>query len=182
MAHRKLHTVYTAGPIAGCDWNGAVDWRNWVEEKLPECDVLSPMRGKEFLKELESLPKDNEEFSEALSIAKRGVDAAVSSQHSIVVRDHWDVSNADILIVNLLPSKELGIPSIGTCFELAWAWKYQKPAVVAMQSEGNPNEHVFVQEAAYLIVETLEEAVFVSRQLLNLPLIPEKEVLVDAIH
>lgn len=165
---RLAPVVYLAGPIAGCSWDAAVDWRDWVGNQLPECDVRSPMRGKEFLKALHEMPGSTEGLEEVLHLAKRGVDAAVSSQHAIVVRDHWDVNAADALVVNLLPSLDIGTASIGTCFELAWAWKYQKPAIVAMQ-DGNPNSHPFVREAAYIVVPTLEEAVYVARQLLNLP-------------
>lgn len=167
MNMEKRFTVYTAGPIAGCKWDKAVDWRHWVARQLPECDVRSPMRGKEFLKELEDtiITSQPNQYAE---IAQKAVDAAVSSQHAIVTRDHWDVATADILLVNLLPSVEVGAASIGTCFELAWAWYFKKPAVVAMQP-GNPNNHPFVHEAAYIVVETLEEAIFVARQLLNLP-------------
>lgn len=172
MTGVKPYTVYTAGPIAGCDWDGAVDWRNWVEEQLPECDVRSPMRGKDFLKRMHHMP-DGQDFKKGVleKKAKTNIDAAISSQHAIVVRDHWDVTKADILFVNLLASKELELASIGTSFELAWAWEAQKPAIVVMQAKGNPNDHPFIREAAYAVVESLEEAVFISRQLLNLPLV-----------
>lgn len=159
--------IYLAGPIAGCNWDTAVDWRKWVGDQFPECDVRSPMRGKEFLKQLQGDDVITSQPSQYAKIAERAIDAAVSSQHAIVVRDYYDVEQADILIVNLLPSLDTGTASIGTCFELAWAWMMHKPAVVAMQ-EGNPNVHPFVQEAAYIVLPTLVEVVAVSRTLLNL--------------
>lgn len=164
--------VYTAGPIAGCTWDEAVDWRAWVAPQLPECDVRSPMRGKEFLRELKCIIPGGGDKVQSDELAVEAVDAAISSQHAIVVRDHWDVQNADVVLVNLLPSLELGKASIGTSFELAWCWKYQKPAVVVMQHEGNPNDHPFVREAAYIVVPTLDASIAVVRQLLNLPLRP----------
>lgn len=168
---RNQPIIYLAGPIAGCTFDEAVDWRDYVKDQFPECDVRSPMRGKEFLKSLQGkkniITSQPEQYAR---IAEKAVDAAVSSQHAIVVRDYWDVSQADIIIVNLLPSLEIGTPSVGTCFELAWAWKLQKPAIVAMQDEGNPNNHPFVREAAYIVQPTLEEVVAVARTLLNLEL------------
>ena len=161
--------IYTAGPIAGCTWDEAVDWRAWAATQFPECDVRSPMRGKAFLKELQRTIPDGGDTVQSHELATAAVDAAVSSQHAIVVRDAWDVNMADVLLVNLLPSKGLGKASIGTSFELAWAWKAQKPAVVVMQEEGNPNSHPFIREAAYVIVPALGQAIFVIRQLLNLP-------------
>ncbi len=167
--------VYLAGPIAGCTFDAAIDWRHWVEEQLPECDVRSPMRGKEFLKQLQGPEVITSQPNQYAELAKRAVDAAVSSQHAIVVRDHWDVQQADVIVVNLLPSLDIGTASIGTSFELAWAWMFNKPAIVAMQDEGNPNNHPFVREAAYLVLPTLEEVMYVARQLLNLPVVPEED-------
>ena len=167
--------IYTAGPIAGCTWDEAVDWRDWAAQQFPECDVRSPMRGKEFLKELERTIPGGGDAVQSHELATAAVDAAVSSPHAIVVRDARDVNLADVLLVNLLPSKDLGKASIGTSFELAWAWKAQKPAVVVMQEDGNPNDHPFIREAAYVVVPTLNAAIFVIRQLLNLPPMPKEE-------
>lgn len=171
----KRATVYLAGPIAGCTWDEAVDWRSWATQMLPECDTRSPMRGKEFLRELDQTIPAGGDDVQSNELAKEAVDAAVSTQHAIVVRDHWDVNTADVLLVNLLPSMALQKSSIGTAFELAWAWKYQKPAVVVMQDIGNPNSHPFVREAAYIVVPQLESAIAVVRQLLNLSPTPEEK-------
>lgn len=168
--------VYLAGPISGCTWDEAIDWRTWAATQLPECDVRSPMRGKEFLANLKDIPLSSEHcLAKDPELALTGVEAAVSSQHGIAIRDHWDVKTADVLLVNLLPSVDVGKSSIGTCFELAWTYENQKPAVVAMQGEGNPNDNIFVREAAYVVVPRLESAIAVVRQLLNLPPVPEEE-------
>ncbi|KKK88010.1 hypothetical protein LCGC14_2747480, partial [marine sediment metagenome] len=158
-------------PMAGCAWDEAADWRVWIADQNPDCEVWSPMRGKDFLREIDRIPEGGAKL-QSPDLARQGIDAAVSSQHSIVWRDHWDVSNADILIVNLLPAVATGVASIGTCFELAWAWKMQKPALVAMQ-DINPNTHPFVLEAAYIVLPTLQEVNAAARTLLNLPLVPD---------
>jgi hypothetical protein len=165
--------IYLAGPIAGCTWNETADWREWAVTQLPEAKCLSPLRGKDFLQALRKVPlgsasKQSSEF------AHDALDAAISSQHAIVVRDHWDVESADLLFVNLLPSKDIGVPSIGTMFELAWAWYFKKPAVVAMQ-KGSPNDHPFVREAAYVVVPSLKQAVSAARLALDLPVDAEEE-------
>ncbi len=159
-------TVYVAGPIAGCTWEETVEWRDSIQAKLPECHILTPMRGKEFLQAMSAMPLTS--ASIATNVAMTETEEVVSSQHSIVVRDHWDVSRCDVLFVNLLPSLTTDKASIGTCFELAWAWKYQKPAVVVM-NDGNPNDHPFVREAAYAVVPTTARAIIVTRTLLDLP-------------
>lgn len=160
--------VYVAGPMAGCTYEEADNWREYTRGLLPECDVRSPMRGKNFLRDLKSIPNGQDE-RQSSDLAIEAVDRAVSSQHAIVVRDHWDVTQADVVIANL---KKATTPSIGTCFELAWCWEQQKPVIVVMDA-GSPNDHPFVREAAYIVVSTLNEAVMVTRQLLNLEVYPE---------
>lgn len=157
--------IYTAGPIAGCTWDQATDWRDWLRQQLPECDILSPMRGKDFLKKLKEIP---EQVGKREAKHASEFELAITSQHAIVARDHWDVSRADVIFANLLPATGVGRPSIGTCFELAWAWYYRKPAVVVMQDD-NPTDHLFVREAAYIVTPHLEDAVLATRLLLNLP-------------
>lgn len=159
--------IYAAGPMAGCTFDEADDWRQEARLALPECDVRSPMRGKNFLRNMKTIPTGQDE-KQSSDLAINAVDQAVSSQHAIVVRDHWDVTQADVVLVNLANAPMV---SIGTCFELAWCWEQQKPAVVIMP-EGNPNEHPFVREAAYVVVNTMEEALPVVRKLLNLEVYP----------
>lgn len=144
--------VYISGPIAGCTWDEATSWRNQIVDLLPECDVRNPMRGKEFLKWQKQMPHTAD-------------DTPISSQRAIVMRDHWDVKNSNVLIVNLGDAKQV---SIGTCFELAWAWSYRIPAILIME-DGNPNDHPFIREASYVQVNSLSEAIKTTRQLLNLP-------------
>ena len=158
--------VYVAGPIAGCTWEETVEWRDHIKAKLPECHILTPMRGKDFLHAMSAMPLTSANVDDKVNMSE--TEAVISSQHPIVVRDHWDVSRCDVLFVNLLPSLATDKASIGTCFELAWAWKYQKPAVVVM-NDGNPNDHPFVREAAYAVVPTRARGIALTRLLLDLP-------------
>lgn len=160
-------TVYVAGPIAGCTWEETVAWRDGIVTALPECHILTPMRGKEFLSVMSKMPMTSANV-DATRVDMTETEKVISTQHSIIVRDHWDVQSCDVLFVNLLPSLATGKASIGTCFELAWAWKYQKPAVVVM-NDGNPNDHPFVREAAYAVVPTRARGIALTRILLDLP-------------
>ena len=143
--------IYAAGPIVGQSYGEATDWRHHLQTLLPECDVRSPMRGKEFLAKRETMPDSVE--SDILS-----------SQHAIVMRDHWDVHTCDILVINFASARAV---SIGSCFELAWAFAYRTPAVVVMDKAGL-HDHPFVREAAYALVTDLDVAADIVRQLLNL--------------
>lgn len=160
----KQPIIYLAGPIAGLTYNESTDWREWFEESLPQCDVRSPMRGKQFLEHLRRTIPEGNEAQQAHEYAIDAVDRAVSMPQAIVRRDHWDVHEADILVVNLHGAKTV---SIGTMYELAWAYHAHKPAIVIMEEEGNPNDHPFTRLAAYIVVQSLDQARNVVNTLLN---------------
>ena len=148
--------VYTAGPIAGCTWDDTIDWRVYVAKLMgPAVDVRSPMRGKEFLEGQAAMP------------LTAGDGHPIAAQHAIVIRDHHDVAQSAVIIANLLPSVEINKASIGTAFELAWAYEFKIPVVVVMK-EPNPNWHPFILEAAYVVVPDLNEAIVLALQVLNL--------------
>jgi nucleoside 2-deoxyribosyltransferase len=136
--------VYLAGPIKGLTYGGATDWRTQVEEyfKPHGIEALSPMRGKEDLKNLFEVMPDQYE-------------SVLSTSKAIVTRDHNDVFTSDVILVNLLYAETV---SIGTVSELAWAHSYKKPTVVAME-EGGLHEHPFVTEFTGFRTHSLSEAI-----------------------
>lgn len=148
-------TVYLAGPIAGLDYAGAVGWREQATEDLFAWGVkaLSPMRAKQYL-------RDVTEFTG--HCRDEGSEGPLSSARSVVARDRFDVLRADVILVNLVGATRI---SIGTMFEMAWAMLNHKPVVLAMEP-GNVHEHAFVGEAAGFRVETLSEALRVTRAIL----------------
>ena len=90
---------------------------------------------------------------------------AFFTSRGIMVRDFNDVKRCDALLVNLIG---LTKPSMGTIMELAWAYAMQKPAVVAMEREGNPHDlHPMIHEAVSFRVETLDEAIDSVAVILN---------------
>ena len=155
--------IYAAGSMAGLKWDKANNWRQWLQTAMPDCEVRSPMRGKEALRALQAIPKTGQD--DAAQGAIKGLDAAVSSQHGIMVRDLWDVRTCDILFVNLLHAETV---SIGTVSEMAWAHILRRPAILVMEEEG-VHAHPFVLEAAYVRVDNIVDGVVVARTLLNLP-------------
>lgn len=145
-----MSTVYLCGPIAGLSYEGATDWREYAAEKLKPAKALSPMRNKEFLKDVGEL-------------ASCGYDKSVlSTNRGIMTRDRWDATRCDVLLVNLLDAKRV---SIGSIMEIAWADLVRTPIVCAMEP-GNPHEHGMVSEAIGYRVGTLDEAIAVTRSLL----------------
>lgn len=141
--------VYLAGPIAGTEAGVAVDWRFNAQYLLHDrgLEALSPMRAKETL----SQSRIGNNFRD---YEKRGV---FFTSRGIMTRDFNDVRRCDALLVNLLGAK---IVSAGTVMELAWAFAFQKPAVVAIEAEGNPHDgHPMIHEAIPFRVNSLEEAI-----------------------
>lgn len=142
--------VYLAGGIAGLSGAAATDWRRDAHRLLlgRGVETLSPMRSKYYLQEAQSISMNYNDYADY---------GAFFTSRGIMARDFNDVKRCDALLVNLLG---LTKPSLGTCMELAWAYALQKPAVVAIECEGNPHDnHPMLHEAMAFRVDTLDEAI-----------------------
>ncbi|MEE9548695.1 MAG: hypothetical protein V3V68_05005 [Nitrosomonadaceae bacterium] len=124
--------VYLCGPMTGETYAEATDWRNDVAYKLvclsSKIKTIDPLRGKAFLEVAGVLGNTS---------GKHPLESAAG----IVTRDHWDVSRCDVLLVNFLDAK---IVSIGSCFEIAWAFQRRIPIIIVMEKTGNIHEHCFI--------------------------------------
>ena len=140
---QKFH-VYLCGPITGLSFDECSVYYNRIAKLLPKWIVpVSPMRGKGYLQGISVLGDTYE-------------GTALASQRGIVSRDFFDVRRVDAVFANFLGAKRV---SIGSVFELAWAFQLQKPVVLAMENSGNIHEHAFVREACAFRLPTLEAAV-----------------------
>jgi len=155
--------VYVAGPMTGLGWDDANDWREKVRTALPDCEVRSPLRGKAWLRQ--------ETVIESSEYPK-----PFGSKNAIIKRDHWDVQCADLVIANFKGTAfiEYGggevitqVASIGTCFELAWAYEFGTP-IISIIPEGNIHRHPFILAASLEIVKDLDTALSLAQLLLNL--------------
>lgn len=160
MRSRRLPVipkVYLAGPIAGCSWDEAMDWRaytrDWLENAY-DVEVVNPLRCEEYLQGSKKLPSTNAEWA-ALS-------KPTSNAHAITVRSHWDAIRVDVVLANFKLAETV---SLGSCFELAWAWSARVPCVVVLDKL---HDHPFVRETAYVVVDSLDEAIESTLKLLNL--------------
>ena len=148
------HKIYLSGPIAGLSYNETMGWRDFFAAEVakfsPDIFCASPMRGKEFLRDIKSF-KPN------------GYDHPLSTGKGIMTRDHWDCMTSDLIVVNLLGAERV---SIGTVMEMAWGHAYRKPIILIMEDKGNVHEHALLMETVGLRVQTLDEAVQIVRALL----------------
>lgn len=135
--------LYLAGKISGYSYDEVVGRIETQKALLWMYEVLSPMTGKEALRnELEFKAKDYNL-------------APVATNHAIFERDKWMVSSCDVVLADLTETNRV---SIGTVMELAWASLLGKHTVVVMEQE-NIHRHAFVLEAADIVFESPDEAV-----------------------
>ncbi|KKM20325.1 hypothetical protein LCGC14_1646650 [marine sediment metagenome] len=154
--------VYACGPMAGLTWEQMNAWRDRAREALPEVELLSPTRGKDWIRQ-ESKPLHGGAYPRLFG-----------SQNAIIRRDYWDVTRSALILANFLhpatcPGEgcEEPIASIGSCFEIAWAYPLGTP-VISIVPERSPMHHVFPRAGTLEMVEDEEAAFHVARVLLNL--------------
>lgn len=126
----RSNIVYLAGPITGLTYEGATDWRksfvDVVTSHNPAINCMSPMRAKHHLEAIGEIPATG-----------NGAYGAMSGGPAIVARDYADTVSSDIIVVNLLGAKRV---SIGTMFEIAWAYSQHIPVVLVIE-DGLVNLH-----------------------------------------
>ena len=144
--------IYLAGPISGCGFEKCTDWRKTFTDLMPESvQCLSPMRGKEFLRDLGAIEGDYPELG------------PLATSRGIMTRDFFDCTRSDIVLVNFLESGDR--VSIGTCMEVAWAYMARKPLIM-ISKPNNVHNHPMMAEATGYRVETLEDAAYVCQTIL----------------
>ena len=140
----KKLKIYLARPISGCTGQEVTEYYTNYKQSCEYMgyDVFSPMIGKGNL-------RTEVEFK-----AHGYLNNPVASNHAIIERDRWMVSNADVIFANLLKVDRV---SIGTCMELAWAHQLGKHTVTVMEKE-NIHQHAFVLEASDIVFDNEREA------------------------
>ena len=150
--------VYLAGPIAGISGADAVDWRWRATARLENFGVecLSPMRAKTALYRQEKISTNYHDYEKL---------GTFFTSKAIMARDFNDVRRCDVLLFNLLDTAER---SAGSIMELAWAYAFQKPAVVAIEPAGNVHDdHPMLCEAMSFRVDSLDDAIDAVAVILN---------------
>ena len=144
--------IYCAGPISYCSYDEATLWRDNVKQMLSDkFEILSPMRGKEWLK--------NEN-----SISPVGYDnRPISSSEEIFCRDTGDVQSCNIILVNFLDSQQI---SAGTMFEIGMAWTLKKEIIIVLE-DGNIHNHIFVHQPATKVFNTINDAILYIKESYN---------------
>lgn len=79
----------------------------------------------------------------------------ISTNRAILSRDRWMVQQADIIYADLTNATHA---SIGTMFELAWAYDHHKHTIIVMD-ETNIHHHAFVLESVSIVFPQAKEAI-----------------------
>jgi hypothetical protein len=82
-------------------------------------------------------------------------------------RDRYDVLRSDIILSNLTDAEKINRVSIGTVFEIDWAFEHDKFNIIIMK-KSNPHWHSFVRDAASILLPDLDEALEYMKSTLNI--------------
>lgn len=148
-------SVYLAGPIKGLNYEDATGWREHAKAELESVgiDAFSPMRAKKYLENDKAIDSSDSNYSMY----------PLSVPPAVVCRDFNDCTKRDALIVYLRNAKAV---SIGTMFEVAWAYQARIPIILVMEKTGNPHEHMFVRQCANFQVEYIVDALTIAKAIL----------------
>ncbi|WP_439398665.1 nucleoside 2-deoxyribosyltransferase [Bradyrhizobium sp. PMVTL-01] len=146
-------TVYLAGPITGLTYDSATDWRATAKQKLNDVGIrsLSPLRAQEHLRHVGVLTPDCAGYGEM---------SALTTPRGIFIRDRFDATTCNAIIVNLLGAERV---SQGSICEISWAHWCRIPVVAVMERQGNLHDHIMVTEQIDFRVTSLDDAINVVK-------------------
>lgn len=135
----KQFTVYLAGGIAHNTYAEATDWRKYAANVLNSYRIQTrdPMMGK-----LKHRWKDGE----------ANYDYHGMNVYDIFDRDITDILFSNALLVNLTTAK-----SVGTPFEMGYAYSLTKPLFICAPKE--LHDHPFVTVPSYFLTDDLDSAI-----------------------
>ncbi len=155
--------VYLAGPIAGCSYKEATDWREAVvQDFAPGIIGISPMRLKEWCARVREIT-DVDQYREITDEAEYLI---TGEGHAIGTRDFFDVGHADMVLAYLPETLNSRRPSWGTSIEIGWA-SAQRVPVVLVTDDPSLVKHPLVRTHVGWIVPTLELGVAVVNSVLG---------------
>jgi len=151
-----MKTVYLAGPISGLSGEEASGWREYAQQDLHPLNSISPLRGKDWIKDqsyIKNFPPES--FIDPFA-RPRG----------LVARDRYDVQHADLMLLNLVADGTNRYISIGSMIELGWANAFGTPVVLVTQKDVI-YIHEFLDAIPEWTVPTLQEGIEVCKTVLK---------------
>lgn len=139
-----MKTVYLAGPIFGCDYAEANDWRGEFARRLRDAGLvgISPLRCEPLIGERYML---------------NYVDPRFGTPRAIASKNAYDVRSCDATLAYLPAELVQKRPSLGTVVEIAWAHIIGKPTIL-VTNDPYHQEHPVLQACAGWQLDNLDDA------------------------
>ena len=153
--------VYLAGYMSGEKLKETTEWRMRIRKYYREWEeVVNDSIGFDSKvnsnKEYKAFPiacLDPYNGKEFATIDKKGLKSHIPA-NAIIMGDYLSVSKADIIVANM-DTFGASRPSVGTQWEMAWAWQMKKPIVLISDNE-NYIHHPFTGQSSW-IVKSVDE-------------------------
>ena len=143
--------VYLVGPISGCTYEEATNWRRLVTEVLKAKNhlVFDPMSGKEELKQEEKIVLAYEEH-------------LMAKADHIFLADLHRVRQSDVLFCNLLDIKGF---TVGSLFEIGFGYALNK-AIIVIANDKMITDHPFIKNSAF-VASSVEEGLTILDRIMK---------------
>lgn len=82
---------------------------------------------------------------------------------TIITQNRLNVQQSDLLLVNLLSSKEI---STKTIMEITWAESKRIPIILVIEKNGNIYDNLIINECATIRTDDLDDAIFIVNDIL----------------
>jgi nucleoside 2-deoxyribosyltransferase len=146
--------VYLAGPIYGCSYDEATDWRYYVRAHLhPRIIGISPMRMKEFLEKEDQIGASYDQ------------EPIVGAPMGIAARDFFDVRRTDVLLAYVPQWSTDRRPACGTLLEIGAAIAWGKPIILVSDDERICNSPLIRGKVGWQL-DTLDEGIAAANSIL----------------
>ena len=158
--------VYLAGYMSGEKLKETTEWRMRIRKHYREWEPVDSKKKTlvsngfklTALEEQEYLafpiacldPYNGKEFA---TIDKKGLKSHIPA-NAIIMGDYLSVSKADIIVANM-DTFGASRPSVGTQWEMAWAWQMKKPIVLISDNE-NYIHHPFTGQSSWIVKDVDE--------------------------
>lgn len=148
-----MRLCYAIGPITGLSYDDCTDWRRKVATLLaPDVTLVSPMRGKDYLR-----------GEPDIGLCYEGT--LMSNAQALTYRDRYDCQRCDVALANFLGAETA---SVGSCIEFGWCDAYRTPVVMAAEKNNLHALHPMMKNLSVTIAETLEEACHIVNAMCSL--------------
>ncbi len=151
-----MKTVYLAGPIVGCTYNEANDWREYVAGRLHDLSNghvqgVSPLRCEPLMGDRYTMGNPDPRFGTAKAIGSKNV---------------FDVHNCDMILAHIPKPPEGQRHSWGTICELAGGYFLNKQVVTVSDCDIIHNHPVITAMSGWTL-RTLDEGIEVIMGILG---------------